>query len=343
MKAAFIYPNPRTDILRAWERGDAPDGPLLGQNHMAEAGIDAFVHDPALGGGGRVSWHLRELTLPWELGRADVAVTPLYRIFPPAARLRRGLKTVVLNYGFNVMLRHASRVRRSAEAAALHSPSRILCVAESQRMQLLELTRLRAERVEVLRLGTDAAFFAPTNGEPVEDDFVLAVGKDFARDYGTLVAALGRSDVRVHLACHPRNLVGVDLTETVTQALHEPSALRDLYARAACIVLPQHGDDHPHGTEGGGLSALLEAMAMAKPIVATDRMVIREYVTDGESALLVPPEDPELLRSAVERVLGDRNLARRLGAAARARIDNGLTTKHMALALAGTLHAVVDR
>ena len=82
---------------------------------------------------------------------------------------------------------------------------------------------------------------------------------------------------------------------------------------------------------------------MAKPIVATDRMVIREYVTDGESALLVPPEDPELLRSAVERVLGDRNLARRLGAAARARIDNGLTTKHMALALAGTLHAVVDR
>lgn len=342
MKAAFIYPNPRADVLRAWERGDAPDGPLLGQNHMAEAGIDAFVHDPALGGTGRVSWHLRELTLPWELGRADVAVTPLYRLFPSAARLRRSLKTVVFNYGFNVMLRHAPRLRRSAEAAALHSPSRILCVAEAQRMQLLELTRLRAERVDVLRLGTDAAFFTPASEERVDESFVLAVGKDFARDYGTLVAALGCSDVRVHLACHPRNLVGVELTETFTQALHEPPALRDLYARAACVVLPQYRDDHPHGTEGGGLSALLEAMAMAKPIIASDRMVIREYVTDGESALLVPPEDPELLRSAVERVLGDRDLAKRLGASARVRIDSGLTTRHMALGLAGILHAVVE-
>jgi glycosyltransferase involved in cell wall biosynthesis len=117
--------------------------------------------------------------------------------------------------------------------------------------------------------------------------------------------------------------------------------LRDEYARAACVVLPQRSDTYPYGSEGGGLTALLEAMAMAKPIVASDRAILHDYVDDGVEALLVPPEDPPALRAAVERVLGDPDLARSLGAAARARVERAHTSRGFAAQLAPVLRSVV--
>ncbi|MBE0565471.1 MAG: glycosyltransferase [Krumholzibacteria bacterium] len=65
--------------------------------------------------------------------------------------------------------------------------------------------------------------------------------------------------------------------------------------------------------------SLLEAMASARPIVATRVGGIPDAVTDGESALLVPPADPPALAAAIGRLLADRDLAKRLATVARAR------------------------
>jgi glycosyltransferase involved in cell wall biosynthesis len=89
------------------------------------------------------------------------------------------------------------------------------------------------------------------------------------------------------------------------------------------------------------LTALLEGMAMAKPIVATERAILRDYVEDGVDALLVPPEDPSALREAIARVLSDRELAERLGAAARARVERNHTTRGFAARPAPVLTSVV--
>ena len=62
---------------------------------------------------------------------------------------------------------------------------------------------------------------------------------------------------------------------------------------------------------------LLEYMAAGRAIVAPDRPNIRELLTDGVDALLVPPEE---LAMALDRVLQDDELRRRLGAAARATV-----------------------
>jgi glycosyltransferase involved in cell wall biosynthesis len=75
----------------------------------------------------------------------------------------------------------------------------------------------------------------------------------------------------------------------------------------------------PSWTEGLPL-VLLEAMARGRPVVATTVGGTPELVTDGETGLLVPPRDPEALADALRRVLGDAELARRLGEAARARV-----------------------
>lgn len=81
-----------------------------------------------------------------------------------------------------------------------------------------------------------------------------------------------------------------------------------LLARAELLV-------HPSRWEGFGL-VLLEAMLAARPVVATAVSSIPEIVVDGETGVLVPPEDSDALAEAIVRVLDDPGS---LGAAGRAR------------------------
>ena len=84
-----------------------------------------------------------------------------------------------------------------------------------------------------------------------------------------------------------------------------------LYARAAVVACPSR-------REGFGV-ACLEAMAHGRPVVATSVGGLRDLVVDGKTGLLVPPGDVRALRSALERLLGDADLRRALGTAARER------------------------
>lgn len=69
----------------------------------------------------------------------------------------------------------------------------------------------------------------------------------------------------------------------------------------------------------GGVT--IEAMAMAKPVVGTNIGGTPEIVVDGETGLLVPPNDPEAMAAALRRLLADPALAARMGAAGRRRYE----------------------
>ena len=88
--------------------------------------------------------------------------------------------------------------------------------------------------------------------------------------------------------------------------------LERLYGRAAVVACPSR-------REGFGV-VCAEAMAHARTVVASAVGGFLDLVVDGETGLLVPPRDPAGLRAALERALGDPDLRRRLGAAARERI-----------------------
>ena len=60
---------------------------------------------------------------------------------------------------------------------------------------------------------------------------------------------------------------------------------------------------------------IIEAGAMAKPVIASDFPSTREIVTHGETGLLVPPEDPQALAEAMLRILDDPLQARSMGEA----------------------------
>ena len=81
-------------------------------------------------------------------------------------------------------------------------------------------------------------------------------------------------------------------------------------------------------TEGLGTS-LLDAMACAKPIVATTAGGIPEVVEHGVTGLLVPPRDPERLAHAIVLFLKDAGQRRAFGAAALARVRERFSAERM--------------
>jgi glycosyltransferase involved in cell wall biosynthesis len=95
------------------------------------------------------------------------------------------------------------------------------------------------------------------------------------------------------------------------------------YRRAACVVLPSvYRDRDGHETRVPELlgQTLLEAMACGAPVVCTRVASLPEVVEDGRTGIIVPPNDPAALGSAI-RWIGDHPAdASRMGAAGRARV-----------------------
>jgi glycosyltransferase involved in cell wall biosynthesis len=86
-----------------------------------------------------------------------------------------------------------------------------------------------------------------------------------------------------------------------------PARLRELDV----FVLPTRADNFP--------MAILEAMAASLPVIATRVGGIPEIVVDGETGLLVPPEDAGALAAALDRLVQDGGERARLGEAGAAR------------------------
>jgi glycosyltransferase involved in cell wall biosynthesis len=88
--------------------------------------------------------------------------------------------------------------------------------------------------------------------------------------------------------------------------------LERLYDRAAIVVLPSYREGLP--------LCVIEAMAHGRPVVATKVGGIPELVEDGVTGFLVEPGDAAALRCALQRLLDDPMLRRRMGREGRRRI-----------------------
>jgi glycosyltransferase involved in cell wall biosynthesis len=107
-----------------------------------------------------------------------------------------------------------------------------------------------------------------------------------------------------------------------------PAELPGYLDRAAVLVCPSR-------REGYGVAAR-QAMAHGRPVVATAVGGLPEAVVDGETGLLVPGGDVGALRAALERLLGDEELRRRLGAGGRERARDSFSRE---VAVTATLAA----
>ena len=86
----------------------------------------------------------------------------------------------------------------------------------------------------------------------------------------------------------------------------------------------------PSLNEGMG-RVLIEAMALAKPVVASRVGGIPEIVVDGETGILVPPMDPKLMADAIHYLLKDKDQRQRMGEEGKKRADSRLSANTMVM------------
>lgn len=217
---------------------------------------------------------------------------------------------------------------------------RVVVFSRRQYAYLVEEAGVPVERVRYVRHPVDQHFFSPQGA--ATEDLVVSAGQH-RRDYPTLVAAAGRVGVATEIAASSPWMpdagpLGVALPENVTvrRALAR-RALRALYDRASVVVVPLE----PGLEFAAGVNAVLEAMAMRKPVVVTATPGIADYVDDGENAVVVPAGDADALAAAIEGLLSDPRRADRLAAAGRELVETERNLDTYVAGLAAVLAEVV--
>jgi glycosyltransferase involved in cell wall biosynthesis len=101
------------------------------------------------------------------------------------------------------------------------------------------------------------------------------------------------------------------------------SDIPDLLSTMDVLVVPSLLEGFPMIT--------LEAMAMAKPIIASDIPGIKEEIKDGESGILVPPKDSKALATAILKILSSDEIAENIGLAARQSVEEKFSVDKMVM------------
>jgi glycosyltransferase involved in cell wall biosynthesis len=220
--------------------------------------------------------------------------------------------------------------------------SRIVTVCESIRQVVITSGRVPAHKVGVIYAGVDLERFDPGRtdphrvreelGIPADARVVGHVGMRDWKGWKELMRAFPavRADHPLaHLllvACTSEGQrQGVlelaremGLAGAVTATM-ERRDMPDVLAACDVVIDPSWAGTGITGT-------IREAMALAKPVVATAVAGNPELVEDGTSGILVAPRDVPMLAAAVSRVLRDAELATRLATAGQQRVREGFST-----------------
>jgi glycosyltransferase involved in cell wall biosynthesis len=222
--------------------------------------------------------------------------------------------------------------------------SRVIAITEALRRFCVDRVGLPAAKVEVVHYGLDAlpAPWGKDAEVPVPEGarVLLCVGR-LAEQKGVDVAVRALARIRKREPAVVLVVLGEGPDRTRLEGLagegvYLPGRVGDVaswYRRAEVLV-------HPARWEGFGL-ALLEAMLAAKPVVATRVSSAPEIVADGETGLLVAPDEPTALAEAVLALLADPARAAAMGEAGLARARNEFSVAKMAERTAAVYGAIL--
>ena len=233
---------------------------------------------------------------------------------------------------------------------------RIIAVAQAVKASLME-AGVKAEKIRVIYGSCDLSRFDPDRVDPtgIRAELGLEAGQPLVVQVGELIAKKAPTDfIRAAARVAERRpdamfaLVGPGKLLHTCRALVDELGLGDQFRvfgfrpdipeilAAADVVVNCSVRDE------GLTGALREALAMARPVVATDVSGNSELVRDGETGSMVPAGVPEQIAAAVLGLLDQPDRARRLADAGRAlvlklmsparRLEATLSVYHEAIA-----------
>lgn len=204
---------------------------------------------------------------------------------------------------------------------------RIFTLSQAEADGLRDALQVPADSVAVLPSPVDTDFYAPLEEEvPIDaQDHIQALGLSH-RDYPTLLRAIRTlPDIPCHIRAGSTWVTGraghedQAIPDNVTlQPFVHPSLLRETYAYSRFIVVPVLGSTQ----WSAGCTAVLQAQSMGKAVVATDTPGLRDYVSNGETGILVPPGDAEAMARAIDELWRNPDRTAEMGRRARERLVN---------------------
>jgi glycosyltransferase involved in cell wall biosynthesis len=318
-----------------------PDGPLAEACVRSRIPFAALPHTSALDP--RNAWALRG----W-LEREQIDVLHAHLPLPGAlARVAaRGLATRVIYTEHNLqeMYRRPSQL---LNAATYGWQTRVVAVSASVRDSAAARIGARAaRRITVVPNGIDlTALDAEAVGDPnpplpmgephafrvlVPATLAPRKGQDVLLD-AVERGAFGATPIHVWLTGEGSDRRAIEARirrAPLRGRIHLLGARRDIFRimrRADVVALPSRFEGHP--------LALLEAMALGRPVLATRVGGVPEIVEHGRTGLLVPPDDPVALAAALGTLQREPALRARLGAAASARVRASFDVRETVTAL----------
>lgn len=122
-----------------------------------------------------------------------------------------------------------------------------------------------------------------------------------------------------------------EFTETIIRthpqilAVGYQSDIRPYLALADALMLPSYREGLPN--------VLLQAACFEKPVITTNIVGCREVVEHGETGLLIPPKDVDVLAQAMQQLMDNPAHARQIGQNARTRIVSRYDQQNLWMAL----------
>jgi glycosyltransferase involved in cell wall biosynthesis len=214
----------------------------------------------------------------------------------------------------------------------------VVCISDFTRSQLMSLCDPELwHKLHVIHVGIPLEQFTNMFSAPVPTDpNILLIGRQVPeKGQGILLEAVALLAKRGHhvnvtLAgdgVMKQNLERLSKRLGISARTSFPGAVGQddicaLYSQASVFCLPSFAEGVP--------CVLMEAMAMKLPVVSTRITGIPELVDDGQTGLLVAPGRADLISDALERLLTDPELRRRMGVAAREKVMREFSTEKSA-------------
>lgn len=308
------------------------DGPLRSRYDRAQIPVHSFPISNLYG----PTTIQRALELIWFMRRTRPDVVHCHDLYTnifvtPCARAARIPLTITSRRWWTSLPRRGHAVGNQLAYRLSH-----LVIANSPAIArlLVESEGVDARRVEIVSNFVDDASFSALDGHDrrairagfgIPPGAVVSVAVAMLRPEKDLVsllravAHLASSRPELHLL-----LVGIGPCEAELKAASQKLGITDRVHFAG--YLPNLPNPHQFGDFSVLCSlheafpnSIIEAMAAGKPVVATAVGGIPDAVQHDVTGLLVPPGAPDKLAAAMNRLIGCRELRRRLGEAGRAR------------------------
>lgn len=235
------------------------------------------------------------------------------------------IPTIYTPHAFSFLDRPSSPVRRLyilLEKIAKPWTTLLLACSDSERRTGIEVLGFNEAKAAVWRNAINPDNLKVTDAVPYDSQFMCTVSRpSYQKNLQMLVSVMEILALRaVSVACV---MVGAGFYAPMKQEVHAMMKSRGLETRLLMLDWLDHQEVvnivanslcyvSTSRYEGLPLS-ILEAMGLGKAVVATDVPGNRDCVLHGETGLLTPLDDAVAMADAVEMVVGDEELRRRMG------------------------------